>query len=185
MKLGILTLALASVAFAQNWTSLFDGKTLKGWTPEGGAEWKVRDGAIVVESGANGWLRSNDSYGDFILSLEFKTAADGNSGVFLRSAKDGQPHVTGYELQIFDNQPAGFHTGALVNHIKPQKPSKIRPNEWMTYVIEARGPKWIVKLDGVTVLTGEDSKSLRGHIGLQYNTGKPIQFRNIRIQRLN
>ena len=30
------------------WTSLFDGKTLNGWS--GDANWKVEDGAIVVEA---------------------------------------------------------------------------------------------------------------------------------------
>jgi hypothetical protein len=181
-----VAIASASIAWPQGdgWVTLFDGKTLNGWTPQGQANWRVQNGAILVDSGGPGWLRSNSQYSDFILSCDFRTAADGNSGIFLRSATEGQPHVTGYELQIFDNQPAGFHTGALVNHIKPQVASKIKPNQWMNYLVEARGPKWIIKLDGVTVLTGEDSKSLTGHIGLQFNIGKPIEFRNIRIKSL-
>jgi hypothetical protein len=31
----------------EGWTSLFDGKTLNGWS--GDSNWKVEDGAIVVE----------------------------------------------------------------------------------------------------------------------------------------
>jgi hypothetical protein len=190
----MLCLALSVGAFGQNtltpqeasdgWLLLFDGRTMFGWTPTGETGWRVQGGAIIADSGGNGWLRHNAEFADFALSCDFRTASDGNSGLFLRSAREGQPHVTGYELQIFDNQPAGFHTGALVNHIKPQKASKIKHNQWMTYVVEAQGPRWIVKLDGETVLTGEDRKSLTGHIGLQFNVGKKIEFRNIKVKPL-
>jgi len=46
------------------------------------------------------------------MKCDFRTAADGNSGIFLRSAKEGNPHETGYELQIFDQHPQ-FPTGGL------------------------------------------------------------------------
>ncbi len=169
---------------AEGWVQLFDGRTMFGWTQVGETGWRVQNGAIIADSGGNGWLRSNAEFADFALSCDFRMAADGNSGIFLRSAKEGQPHLTGYELQIFDNQPAGYHTGALVGHIKPQQASKIRPNQWMNYLVEVQGARWTVKLDGVTVLTGEDNKSLSGHIGLQYNAGKKVEFRNIKVKPL-
>ena len=37
------------------------------------------------------------------------------------SQKEGQPHVSGYELQIWDNQPAGFNTGSLVGSVKKHR----------------------------------------------------------------
>ena len=60
-----------------------------------------------------------------------------NSGVFLRSQKEGLPHVTGYELQIWDYQPAGFNTGSLVNTVKASE-TKIIADKWNKYEITPR-----------------------------------------------
>ena len=43
-------------AQAGNWTTLFDGKTLKGWNMVGGANWQVVDGAIQADKGMAGFL---------------------------------------------------------------------------------------------------------------------------------
>ena len=61
---------------------LFDGKTLKGWVNVGGANFRVENGVITVDKGPSTWLRSKETYKDYELRLEFKTTADGNSGVF-------------------------------------------------------------------------------------------------------
>jgi len=50
--------------------------------------------------------------------------------MFLRSQKEGEPHVTGYELQIWDYQPAGFLTGSLVGSVKAS-PANIKPAQWI------------------------------------------------------
>ena len=68
--------------------SLFDGKTLTGWTLRGKAEAEVKDGAIRLTNGS-GSLESDGKYGDFILQLEYFTPVrpEGkgvNSGVFFR-----------------------------------------------------------------------------------------------------
>lgn len=169
---------------ADGWLLLFDGETVFGWTPEGGTKWRVADGVIVGDAGEYGYLRSNSAFADYVFKADFRAAADGNSGIFLRSAKEGQPHVTGYELQIYDTQPAGFNTGSLVNHMKPKEPVKIKPNQWMSYEVEVTGNHFLVKLDGKTVLFGRDDKSRAGHIGLQYNPGKKIEFRNVKLKPL-
>lgn len=194
MKVILLLIAAAAAAFPQNtltpqeaadgWLLLFDGRTLFGWTNEGQAAFRVQNGSIVVDSGGGGWLRSNAEFADFALKCDFRTTADGNSGIFLRSAKTGEPHLTGYELQIYDTQPAGFNTGALAGHLKPSKAVKLKHNEWMSYEVEATGNHWIVKIDGETVLTGREGKSLAGHIGLQFNPGKKIEFRNVKVKPL-
>jgi hypothetical protein len=161
---------------------LFDGESLFGWSEEGSAEWDVKDGAIVVESGGAGWLRSNASFADFKLHAEFKTAADGNSGIFLRSAVEGQPHVTGYELQIWDGHPQ-YRTGSLVNHLAAKQVTR-DPGQWHRFDVEVRGERWTVHFNGEKVLEGREGKSLAGHIGLQFNPGKPIAFRNLKLQPL-
>jgi hypothetical protein len=192
MKTAALLFACVGTLAAQNtltpkeaadgWILLFDGQSTFGWTAEGQTQWRVSDGALIADAGESGWLRTNSPFADFVFQCEYRTGAEGNSGIFLRSAKEGQPHVTGYELQIFDQHPQ-FPTGSLVNHIKA-KPVKPAPDRWHRYEVEASGDRFVVKLDGRTVLDGRDPKSKAGHIGLQYNKDKKIEFRNIRLKPL-
>ena len=173
--------SLTSKEAAEGWLLLFDGETTFGWTAEGKAEWRAAEGALTA-SGENGWLRTNSPFADFVLRCDYRTGAEGNSGIFLRSGKEGAPHETGYELQIWNQHPQ-FPTGSLVNHIKA-KPVKPAPDRWHTYEVEAAGGRFTVKLDGKPVLDGSDAKSAAGHIGLQYNKDKKIEFRNIKLKPL-
>jgi hypothetical protein len=167
---------------ADGWILLFDGESLFGWTQEMAAKWRVADGAIIADAGDYGWVRTNSVFADYVLRCDFKTTADGNSGLFLRSSKEGKPHETGYELQIFDTHPK-FPTGSLVMHV-PATGGKIKPNQWQTFEVTVQGDRFIVKLDGKQVLDARDPKSKIGHIGLQYNKDKKIEFRNIKLKPL-
>jgi hypothetical protein len=170
-----------SAETAEGWTSIFDGQSLTGWTQQGSAQWTVVDGAIVGDAGEYGWLRYDKPLTDFELKLEFRTAADGNSGVFVRSSAEGAPHLTGYEVQIFDKHEK-FPTGSIVGHAAASAPGTIKAGEWQTMEIAAIGPRMVVKLDGTTLVDARDGKSKSGYIGLQYNKGKKIEFRNVRIR---
>lgn len=165
------------------WILLWDGKTEFGWEWHGDAVWSFRNGVIKADSGEAGWLGTTTTFGDFHLKLEFRTAADGNSGVFLRSAREGEPHRTGYELQIYDDQPQGFNTGSLVFYEKAP-PAKLKPEVWNTYDIVVEGSHYVVTLNGAKVLEADNPTHLAGVIGLQYNPGKPIEFRNIKLKPL-
>jgi hypothetical protein len=168
---------------------LFNGKNLDGWQPlatfsaPATGDWFVSDGAIVCPGTTSGWLANNHRYSNFELRLEFRGAETTNSGVFLRSSKEGQPHVTGYELQIWDYQKAGYRTGSLVGSLKAQ-PIKILGNQWNRYDITADGDHYKVVLNGKTILNGNDSKHSAGVIGFQCQKNNRIEFRNIRIREL-
>ena len=186
-----LTLAVIGTAQAQSGTkgsiSLFDGKTMKEWEPRATSvpnstgDWKIENGSLICGGGSPGWIATTQSYSDYKLTLEFRGAESVNSGVFLRSQKEGQPHVTGYELQIWDNQPAGFNTGSLVGSVKAS-PTKIKPNDWNKYEITADGDHFVVNLNGKTVLDAHDSKHASGVIGFQCQKDQHIEFRNIQLQ---
>jgi hypothetical protein len=72
----------------EGWTSLFDGKTLRGWS--GDANWKVEDGAIVIEStcekptGTIYLVWQGGEAADFELKLEMKGTGNINGGVQYR-----------------------------------------------------------------------------------------------------
>jgi len=174
---------LTSEEIADGWLLLWDGRTEFGWEWHGDAVWSFRDGVIKAASGENGWLGTTTTFGDFHLQLEFKTAADGNSGVFLRSAREGQPHRTGYELQIYDEQPQGFNTGSLVFYDKAD-PVKLIPDEWNRFDVFAEGSHFQVILNGRLVYEGDNPTHASGVIGLQYNKDKPIEFRSIKLRPL-
>ncbi len=167
----------------QGWLQLWDGHSFYGWEFHGDSNWTIHDGILRCSSGGSGWLGTTTMFGDFHLKLEFRTAADGNSGVFLRSARTGQPHRTGYELQIFDNQQLGFNTGSLVFYAKA-KPTKIIPDDWNSYDIQVEGSHFLVTLNGKVIFDGDNPTHAVGVIGLQYNVDKPIEYRNLKIKPL-
>jgi hypothetical protein len=179
----LLSVFAAAPLLAASWLSLFDGKTLTGWVNEGGANFRVENGVITVDQGPYTWLRSEKTYKDYELEVEFNTAADGNSGIFLRSAATGRPHETGYELQIFDAHK-DYPTGGVLGHGKAPANTKLKPNVWNKYQIRHQGKRMLVKLNGKQVLDLTDDKATSGYIGLQFNPNKPISFRNIRIREL-
>ena len=79
-------LALTAGAADPGWVSLFDGKTLEGWTQKNGtATYRVQDGAIygrTAKGSPNSFLCSNKEFGDFELEFEVKLFdAALNSGV--------------------------------------------------------------------------------------------------------
>ena len=78
-------LSTASSLCAQEPIRIFKGRDLDGWTVHGTELWYVDAGDLICESGPDaqyGYLRTNETYTDFDLTLEFKQEANGNSGVF-------------------------------------------------------------------------------------------------------
>ncbi|HKD06197.1 MAG TPA: DUF1080 domain-containing protein [Bryobacteraceae bacterium] len=170
----------------QGWKLLFNGKDLTGWqalptsSPSANGDWRVEDGAIVCPGTSAGWLATADSYSDFHLKLQFRGAERVNSGVFLRSQKEGQPHVTGFELQIWDYQPAGYNTGSLVGAVKAA-PTKIRADDWNDYDITADGDHYVIVLNGINLLDTHNSQHAAGLLGFQCQPNNKIEFRDVRV----
>lgn len=188
ITVGLFGLLCGGVGAAQDgWKNLFDGKTLNGWegrptfAPESKGDWTVKDGTIVCGGTKPSWLSSKEHFSDFQLKLEFRGAEKVNSGVFLRSQEAGQPHVTGYELQIWDYQPAGYLTGSLVGSVKAG-PAKIKGGEWNQFDITAKGDHFTVLLNGQKVLDATDGKHKEGVIGFQCQLDQKIEFRKIQVR---
>ena len=165
----------------QGWKLLFDGHSLNGWEPHGGAsDWQAKDGALACAATGPSWLGTAEMFSDYVLELEFRGTEKVNSGVFLRSQKEGQPHLTGYELQIWDYQPAGYNTGSLVGSVKAS-PTKILGDQWNRYKVTADGDHFVIMLNGKELLDAHDAKHASGVIGFQCQKGNPIEFRNIKL----
>ena len=200
-KITIGGILFAALACAQNnsltpkeskdgWTLLFDGKSLSGWQSrptsdrEARGDWTVANGALVCGGTMPSWLGSDATFSNFNLKVEFRGPEKVNSGVFLRSAKEGQPHITGYELQIWDLQPGGFLTGSLVGSVKAG-PAKILADQWNSYDITADGDHFVIVLNGKAILDARDSKHASGTVGFQCQKDNRIEFRNVKVRPLH
>src|SRR5437667_12014242 len=87
--------ALTRKESADGWMLLFDGKSLNGWEPHVGGDWKVEDGALVCPGTTAGWLGTSESLSNYVPKLETRGADNANSGVVRASHTARQPHTTG------------------------------------------------------------------------------------------
>lgn len=171
---------------AEGWISLFDGQTLYGWESNApDVNWSVQEGAITADAGPIGLLNTRVPFADFELACEFRMAAGGNSGVFLRTiANPKDVKADCYELNIADAHPEGFTTGAIVGHAKTAEPI-VGSGGWKKLHVLVEGNHFVVTLDGAQVLDYTDERAARasGLIGLQKNK-EQIEFRNLVLRPL-
>jgi hypothetical protein len=201
----------ASLADDQGWTSLFDGKTLDGWTVNGGrATYRVEDAAIVgttVDGSPNTFLCKGD-YKDFLLELEVKCDPRLNSGMQVRShvyhKDDADPEnrkragvVYGPQCEIARKETgtAGrFYDegrrGRWLAEISPGAKDAFNDDGWNRYRIVVQGGRYRSWINGIPASDFTDTVDKRGFIGLQVH-GIPkgegpyeVRWRNIRIREL-
>jgi len=189
---------------------LFDGQTLTGWRATGNPDgWGVEDGAIVCRAMRGGYLHTEEQFGDFILSLEYRITPRANSGVFFRWSDLRDPVNTGIEMQIFDShgkqRPGKHDDGAIYDIVAPSRNMSRPAGEWNQAVITCRDSRVAIHLNGETVCEidlndytepgrnpdGTPNKfryaykdlPRRGYIGFQ-DHGARVWFRNIKIKPL-
>lgn len=183
MKLICIMILMSLPVFGGEWVSLFDGKTLQGWTNQGNANWSVKDGSITADTGEICLLTTNEKYENYELELEFKAAIGTNSGVFLNSEAKVKDEATDcYEVNI---APAtnGFPTGSIVQHHKIEGQGE--KDEWRSYKLKVENGTVTVILDGKELMNYKVPKPRpAGFIGLQKNAGL-ISFRKIKVRKLD
>ena len=192
----VFTLFSCVILNAQsNKKSLFNGENLDGWTNHGEELWYVSNGEIICESGPKkeyGYLSTKEFYDDFILTLEFKQEANGNSGVFFRSTLEGTK-ISGWQVEV---APPGSDTGGIYESygrgwlIKPD-PSKdkaLKMGKWNLMKIKVQGDKVTTWVNGTEMVSIDDEKigKGKGAIALQIHDGGGIKvrWRNLFIQPL-
>lgn len=183
----------ACQGFAQK--KIFNGKDLTGWTIHGTEKWYVEKGELICESGPDkqyGYLSTNKSYKNFILTLQFKQEANGNSGVFFRSSIEGVK-ISGWQVEV---APENQHTGGIYESygrgwlIQPNAEDEkyLRMGEWNTLKIQVIGDEVTTWLNDQKMIYIKDEKIGQGNgfIALQIHDGGGIKVRwkNIRIQKL-
>jgi hypothetical protein len=147
--------------------------------PAGASQWEIVDGLLMACGDPAGYLTTDQSYRNFVLSIEFKTSGEANSGVFVRCPNGNG----GYEVQIWRQQPAGYNTGGIVGTAKTARDFTFKADQWNQFQITADGDHLMVVLNGETTVDVHDARFSEGQIRLQYQQF-PIAFRNIRIRPL-
>lgn len=231
-----LAIALSSCARKPNtlsakekkagWTLLFNGKDFTGWRQYNGTEmpknWSLEDNAMKVFTGegkkpgqgAQGdIIYATKEFKDFELSIDWKTAEMGNSGIFynVKEVPGSAIYASSPEVQILDNVKAtdnkiDSHLAGSLYDMLPADPKTVKPaGEWNTIVISMKDGKVTHTQNGVKVVEYElwtpewdemveNSKfknflgfkagiPKEGYIGLQ-DHGYTIWFRNIKIREL-
>ena len=184
-----------SDTLSNNFKNIFNNKDLSGWIVYGTEKWYVEDGLLVCESGPDkkyGYLGSEKFYKNFILSLDFKQEANGNSGVFFRSTIDGTK-VSGWQVEV---APPGLYTGGIYESygrgwlIKPNegKDSSLKMGNWNNLKVKVYEDTVITWLNGEMMITLSDQKigDANGRVALQIHDGGGIKvkWKNIKIQEL-
>jgi hypothetical protein len=214
---AIALTALHCATFAQKKVSLFDGKTTKGWhsyLKQDAGAWSVVDGALQLDPNAPNPadLVTDGEYENYELSIDWKIAEGGNSGIIIGVKEDSTYHATyttGMEMQVLDNvkandnKKANHLAGSLYDMIaapadaaKPAgqwNTAKIRKDKghltlWLngkeTANVQMGSPEWQQLLDNSKFKTWKNyAKFPKGRIALQ-NHGAVVSYKNITIKQL-
>jgi len=226
-KIALVTIfmqtANAQTAVPKGFVSLFDGTSTSGWHAYGKkaatAAWKVENGELhfdptAAKNGQGGDLVTDKEYTNFHLKLEWKVAANANSGIifFVNEdiAKFKNTYETGLEMQVLDNNghPDGkiekHRAGDLYDLIKSTTEPVKPVGEWNSVDIVCKFGKLQMLLNGVkvveTMLWDDKFKDLvagskfatwpgfaafqSGKIALQ-DHGDNVWYRNIMIKEWN
>lgn len=182
--------------------SIFDGKSLDGWTTKGGryagkAVWAVEDGTLVGRTGPKGeggLVFTEVPYASYQVELDVRIKHPFDSGVFCRM----RPDLRGWQVTL-DDRPGGEIGGIYSDGWLQHNPEGIKLwklNEWNSMVVRCVGmPPHIQSWLGGKLLVDYRHRQRKGFapfglLGLQVHGSQPawrknqVAFRNIRIHEL-
>lgn len=175
----------------------------------GAEKWSSEGGVLVAKDHDTIWTK--ESYGNFILDLEFKVAKESNSGVFLRVG-DVKNVLSGLEIQVHDSTDGTKYgmVGAIYDAMPPSKTMSKPVGEWNHFTITCKDSLVSVVFNGAEVIhadlnnwpekgknpDGTPNKfpvalkdfARKGPIGFQGLHGKaqaPVWYRNLKIKVLD
>lgn len=171
--LGFTLCAFAAAAGPTDWTELFDGKTLNGWTQcAGHLRYTAGDGCIAAlgdAARAAGPLRTTREFTNFVLELDLRAIDPVRAAVIVRGSYcTGQAH--GLRLEFGPTQAA------------------YKPGAWNRVRVAAYGDIVRCWLNDTPLQAVDRAQQGSGWVGLEAAPG-PISpgqvcWRNIRIREL-
>lgn len=186
------------------WKDLFQPDLSNAIFEPGG--WVMEDGELSAKRGGTIWTKQ--SYGNFVLDLEFKVAKSANSGIFLRTG-DIRNVLSALEVQVHESTDGTKYgmVGAIYDAKPPSKNMAKPAGEWNRFTITCQDSRVYLVFNGERVINmdlndwtevnknpdgtrNKFSTALKdyartGPIGLQGLHGKeaaPVWYRNLKIQ---
>jgi hypothetical protein len=186
------------------WFPLFNGADLTGWQATGLRRdtFYVKDGIIECNGTGGGWLRTEKTFENFILRLEYKMSKGANSGIAVRATPEGNPAFTGMEIQLLDDygrRATPNTTGSIYDSVAPTENMSKPAGEWNGMEITCNNRQVKIVMNGKQIVDANlddytvpihDNLPLKdrapsGFVELQdYGQKKLIWFRNIRLKPL-
>ncbi|MBI4659675.1 MAG: DUF1080 domain-containing protein [Verrucomicrobia bacterium] len=173
---------------------LFGKNAAEGWAQCGPGHFTFEDGVATGHGGMGLWWYTRQTVTNFVLRGEFlQDQAIADSGVFVRFPNPGNdPWVAvrqGQEMEIGDPNPEKptWRTGSIYPLKASVSANTKPPGQWNEYEMVCIEHDYSIRMNGRLVTTWSDPnrRSQSGYIGLQnYNDGKTVQHRNLRIKEL-
>ena len=195
----VITASGTVVAEDAKWVSLFDGKSMEGWTPlemgqsKGMSHWVVKDG-MIEGSGTQSMLFSpRGEYKNFRFRAELKINDGGNSGMYIRTPKEAT-FSKGYEVQVNSTHRDPIKTGSVYTYVHVYK-QLVPPDTFFTQEIEAVDKMYRGKLvthikvtvNGEVLYEFLDHERAwkEGHFAFQqHDPGSKVTIRKIEVMEL-
>ena len=195
------------------WQKLFDGQSLTGWrgykqTEAPASGWSVTDGILFSDGSSRTDLITTSVYNNYELIVEWRTEADGNSGILIHADESTKKLAfNAPEIQIYatgQRDPGIDHQAGALYALYPAIESSVQPPmTWNTTRVLCVGKRiaiWHNDAQVCDTVVGNDewnqkiadskfSKSLtfgkrtNGHIGLQ-DHGKKVWFRAVKLRSM-
>ena len=180
---------------AASFTPVFNGRDLTGWTvPSPNPFWTVGNGVLTGvhdEKLVGNTLWSERKYGDFIFEFETRWTGDMDSGVMFREPRSKLQLQIGVSRALKRDMTASFWISGGGYPEEGQAKTAadgLKPGEWNTLRLEARGTTYTAWINGrqVSRYTNE-SFAAPGSLGLHIhaNMKMKVEFRNLRVQSLD
>jgi hypothetical protein len=197
ITLGAFTLSAAPAADEEKWVSLFDGKTLSGWTsvplPKQTSTWEVKDGVLEGSGGQSMLYSPRGDYQNFKYRAEVKINDKGNSGMYVRTPQ-GATFMDGYEIQVNSTHSDPIKTGSLYTLVHLYK-AATPPDTWFTQEIDVtdvnyRGKmvtRFRIFVNGELLYEYLDHDRLwkTGHFAFQqHDPGSKVSIRKVEVLEL-
>jgi beta-galactosidase len=163
--------------------SLFDGKSLSGWTVVN-CEATVDNGEILIVAG-NGLLQTEKKYRDFVLEFDWKPLKETrwDSGVYFRyiTVPQGRPWPARYQANLLQGQE-----GNVSDLPGAQSKGLIKPGDWNRFKLTVRGTKAALEINGTQAWQADGLADPEGYIALQAEVpgGGQHRFRNVYLTEL-
>ena len=155
---------------ADEWVSLFDGKTLSNWkVGDNAATFKVENGMIVVNGETahlfyNGEVHQHD-FKNFEFKADVMTMPGSNSGIYFHTVyQQGGWPAKGYEVQVNNSHTDWRRTGSLYG-IQDVKEVFVKDNEWYTEYIKVQGKRVQIKINDKTVVDYTEPENVQRSAG--------------------